>query len=170
MVIYHLDLASPAAITALLKSTEEPPDYLDWLLTATSLATIPATIISRCHLVWWPASTADHSDHLSAATTFDLSQVTHFYQRLLAADTGQAVVLASEFADRASALALVDQLLWWLSSPPDSHQSPLTGLDPTQIYHHRQIWQTAHTHLSHNVNVLLALENAFFAVLGASKM
>ncbi len=50
-IIREANRMSPEAANALLKTLEEPPPAVRFILTATSLAQLPETIASRCHHV-----------------------------------------------------------------------------------------------------------------------
>ncbi len=51
VIISHCDRLTAPAANALLKSIEEPPPYLLYILTSSHLPSIPLTIRSRCQLV-----------------------------------------------------------------------------------------------------------------------
>jgi DNA polymerase-3 subunit delta' len=73
-VIDEADTLHPAAANKLLKSLEEPPAHVYFLLVTSELDHVLPTIVSRCHVIQMgPASRAALEQHLSRA--FPLSAV-----------------------------------------------------------------------------------------------
>lgn len=51
-ILCGMEMSNESASNALLKILEEPPARVIWILTATSSELVPATIISRCQVLW----------------------------------------------------------------------------------------------------------------------
>lgn len=52
-IIDEVHMLSTGAFNALLKTLEEPPDYVVFILATTELHKIPATVLSRCLLIYY---------------------------------------------------------------------------------------------------------------------
>jgi DNA polymerase-3 subunit delta' len=71
-VIPEVEYLHPAAANKLLKSIEEPPDYVFFLLVTDRLERVLPTIVSRCQLVEFrPLSDADVAAYLQASHGLD---------------------------------------------------------------------------------------------------
>lgn len=103
---------------SLLKTLEEPPDYAHFILTATSLAGLMPTIISRCQVVPFGLLPADEIER-TLVQKFDVAAgPAHFLAAYCEGRLGRAVTLARS----PSVLAAREELLDWardlVSAPP----------------------------------------------------
>jgi len=65
VVIDEVHMLSASAFNALLKSIEEPPDYVLWIFATTERHKVPATILSRCQqLEFRPLAAERIAEHL----------------------------------------------------------------------------------------------------------
>ncbi len=157
-IICHFDTASIPAQNAFLKSLEEPPEYVQLILTVSSLNAILPTIASRCRVV-----TLDHTPTTTMSTSGDngdarLDTATHMsehvaeVEKLLSATTATPILLwSASFKERDRALELVNTCLRkWHSE----NQLQPTPKRTSQIAQTLQVL----THLHANANVQLAVE------------
>ncbi len=102
IIVDEVHMLSKGAFNALLKSLEEPPEYILWIFATTERHKVPATILSRCQqLEFRPVSAPRIAAHLAAvaaAEGFDLSP-----------EAAAAVARAAGGSVR-DALSLIDQL------------------------------------------------------------
>lgn len=71
-IIDEADTLHTAAANKLLKSLEEPPEHVHFLLTTSRLQRVLPTIVSRCHVLeLGPVGRAELCDHLAASFTLD---------------------------------------------------------------------------------------------------
>ena len=91
-IIDEVHMLSDSAFNALLKTLEEPPKYVIFILATTEVHKLPSTILSRCvRFDFRLLSIKELSDHL--AKIFDLEQVKYDREALkLIATAGQGSV------------------------------------------------------------------------------
>ena len=100
-IIDEVHMLSAGAFNALLKSMEEPPEHVLFILATTELHKVPATIASRCQRFAFrriaPADIAARLKHIAAMEKIEL--------------TGDAADLLSQMADGAlrDGISLLDQ-------------------------------------------------------------
>ena len=103
---------------SLLKTLEEPPDYANFVLTATSLAGMMPTIVSRCQVVPFGLLPADEIERALIGKFDVASGPAHFLAAYCEGRLGRAVTLARS----PSVLAAREELLDWardlVSAPP----------------------------------------------------
>ncbi len=69
-IVDEVHMLSPSAFNALLKTLEEPPDPVYFILATTEIHRIPATVISRCQRFdFRRIATAEIQDHLAQIAT-----------------------------------------------------------------------------------------------------
>ena len=102
IIVDEVHMLSKGAFNALLKSLEEPPPYILWILATTERHKVPATVLSRCQqLEFRPLAVgriAAHLAHIATEEGFELS-----------AGAAEAVARAAEGSVR-DGLSLLDQL------------------------------------------------------------
>ena len=100
-IIDEVHMLSPGAFNALLKTMEEPPEHVKFILATTEIHKVPATIVSRCqHFDFHRIRTEDIVDRLS----FIASQEGF----TLETDAAQMIARLSDGGMR-DALSLLDQ-------------------------------------------------------------
>lgn len=76
-IIDEVHMLSKQAFNALLKTLEEPPEHVIFILATTDLDKLPATIVSRTQrFAFRPISTADATSHLKAIASKENIKVT----------------------------------------------------------------------------------------------
>jgi len=102
IIIDEVHMLTPEAFNALLKSLEEPPSYIIFVLATTERHKVPATILSRCQqLEFRPLSDAairSHLGHIAEHEGFEISP------------GAAATIAAAAQGSVRDALSLVDQL------------------------------------------------------------
>jgi len=102
VIVDEVHMLSASAFNALLKSIEEPPEYLLWIFATTERHKVPATVLSRCQeLEFRPVSTA-----LIAERLLEIAGEEGFE---LAPEAAAMIARASGGSVR-DALSLTDQL------------------------------------------------------------
>lgn len=139
VVLCNLETASIPAQNALLKTLEEPPEYLNVILVTNSLNKILPTIQSRCQVVQLEAETAD------------LSQLQPLIKQLEQGSVSNKIELAEKYKDREEGIALVDQLIHYYSQSATGDQ---------RLRNLNQLLK-AKDYLQHNTNPQLTMENLF---------
>lgn len=128
-IIDEVHMLSPAAFNALLKTLEEPPEHVMFILATTEVHKIPATILSRCqrHDLGRISLTmiSSHLKKLSDQEGFRVSQA--------------SLDLIAQEADGSirDSLSLLDRILSSSSNPEIEHENVLDslGILDTQIMH-----------------------------------
>lgn len=148
--IYGIDTASIPAQNALLKLLEEPPAQTQIWLTATSLAPIASTILSRVAVIELVGITAPITEKAEQCESVAL-QLPHLSHREL-------IEVADSYSEREDALLFVSSaLISW-------HAQLSTSKDIKRIQIILKSLTKAHTLLIQNVNTKLVLEHAFFTI------
>lgn len=98
IIIHHLDLANEVAQNALLKSLEDHPSYVRFLLTCQHANGILGTIRSRCHLHYALQSAENSLPKLELTT-------------VLTATAGQKIALCESISTVAQAVSALSELL-----------------------------------------------------------
>jgi len=148
-VLYHFEQTTLEAQNALLKSIEEPPEYVNFVLTATQTQNILPTIQSRCLI----SRQYLHPDQLSPELQ---TQLTQLYQQVTSSPNWSTLIeIAGELKDRDSAIELITNLITYL------HQHNQTQPNLVQTLHLQTLTQHLN-YLHQNSNVVLTLESAFF--------
>lgn len=102
MIVDEVHMLSKAAFNALLKTVEEPPPYVLWILATTERHKVPATILSRCQqLEFRPVPLALVASHLATVAERVGFSLTPGAAALIARSSGGSV---------RDALSLLDQL------------------------------------------------------------
>jgi len=102
IIVDEVHMLSASAFNALLKSIEEPPEYLLWIFATTERHKVPATVLSRCQeLEFRPVSSALIADRL-----LEIAREEGFE---LAPEAAAMIARASGGSVR-DALSLTDQL------------------------------------------------------------
>ncbi|WAJ23810.1 DNA polymerase III subunit gamma/tau [Lacrimispora xylanolytica] len=102
-IIDEVHMLSTGAFNALLKTLEEPPSYVIFILATTEVHKIPVTVMSRCQRYDFKRITVETiSDHLKALTAAEQIQV-----------EDKAITYIAKAADGAlrDALSLLDQCI-----------------------------------------------------------
>lgn len=139
VVLCNLETASIPAQNALLKTLEEPPEYLNVLLVTNSLNKILPTIQSRCQVVQLEGEIED------------LSQLQPLIKQLEQGRVSNKIELAEKYKDRGEAIAIVDQLIHYYSQSSSGDQ---------RLKNLNQLLK-AKDYLQHNTNPQLTMENLF---------
>lgn len=142
IIIKRVDEASPPALNAYLKNLEEPKDYINYILTASSLSKVLPTIVSRCQII-------------NLVSKYHLDEITkNNIEKFLFSDTSYKLSLTSSIKKKSDAINFTKNLLIF------SHQNLLLA-DATYLSWIKIIKQTkaAYSNLSANANVGLALTN-----------
>jgi len=140
-IILNLDKATIEAQNALLKTLEEPPKRLQFIITATNEGAILPTILSRC-LLQKPIINPNES---SEDQVMEMPVLSSF---------AQVIELASSFKTKEKAEQKLKEWLVFLNQknqPKNWNKSKLIHLALVQ--------------LQQNGNVRLVLENCFFQIL-----
>ncbi|HEX7017796.1 MAG TPA: hypothetical protein VF209_02720 [Patescibacteria group bacterium] len=142
VIMCHLEQASIPAQNALLKTLEEPPEYVNIVAVTTNLEKILPTIQSRCQVV-----------QLTSAA-IDISGAEEVVKKLTEARISDRIVLAEEYKDREAALALVDQLIHYY------HQESVDNNRSANL----QLLLKTKDYLQHNTNPQLTVDNLFLSI------
>lgn len=166
IVLLQADLATLPAQQALLKTIEEPPANLIWILTVNQLSKILPTIQSRCQIINWSATPAASKITASQPTATDLTQpVTtpdfSTWQSILTGQTNYSAIIkqVEKYPTRDSAQLLTNQLLTEILTRLD--QQPALTAAAQQLL-------LAAEQLSQNISPKLVLENCFFQLKKAT--
>jgi len=152
-IIDEVHMLSKAAFNALLKTIEEPPDHIVFILATTNVEKLPATIISRVQrFSFRPISVDDAVAHLSNIAKLEKINISNDALKLIAQRSD------GSFRD---SISLLDQL----SSIVSSDEKKITvklienllGLAPTQAIN--QIIEAVETR---NISALVELLNRIF--------
>jgi len=114
VIISHCDRLTTPAANALLKSLEEPPPYLLYLLTTSHPPALPLTIRSRCQLVrLGKLSTSEIDSALRGRLSLSPSQA-KLLSHLAEGSLGKALRLHQEGWQklRREAFSLLEEALW----------------------------------------------------------
>lgn len=119
-VIDEVHMLSTASFNALLKTLEEPPAHVIFILATTEAHKIPETILSRCQRFIFRRMT---TDDISA----QLSEITASEGKTITADALFMIAQAADGSMR-DAQSLLDQIMAYADTHIDeSHVSMLTG-------------------------------------------
>jgi len=126
VVVDEVHMLSKAAFNALLKSIEEPPDYVLWVFATTERHKVPATILSRCQqLEFRPLSDEairSHLENIAAHEGFTLTP------------GAAATIAAAAQGSVRDALSLVDQLRAFAAGEIDDEAvSEVLGVPPFEV-------------------------------------
>ncbi|MEE4273308.1 MAG: DNA polymerase III subunit gamma/tau [Thermoanaerobaculales bacterium] len=126
VVVDEVHMLSKAAFNALLKSIEEPPDYVLWVFATTERHKVPATILSRCQqLEFRPLSDEAiraHLENIAAKEGFTLTS------------GAAATIAAAAQGSVRDALSLVDQLRAFAAGKIDDEAvSEVLGVPPFEV-------------------------------------
>ncbi len=152
-VISDVELLTPVAMQALLKTLEEPPGAAYLFLGTANAAGLPPTIVSRCHII---------AAHLKIPEEQD-SATLRFIEDLVAASPGKKLdLLDSLGTDRNAIAAWLDQAIRVLGSQVTA--VPL-GTDRILVAKRRILrgFIEAKRYVPNNVNIRLLIEHALFA-------
>ncbi len=102
-IIDEVHMLSPGAFNALLKTMEEPPEHVKFILATTEVHKVPATIVSRCqHFDFRRIRTADIVSRLSYIAA---------QEDLVLHDDAAALIAGLSDGGMRDALSLLDQCL-----------------------------------------------------------
>jgi DNA polymerase-3 subunit delta' len=129
-ILDRVETMHPAGANALLKSLEEPPNGMTWILVTTQRAKILPTIASRCQSVRFHPldqeslrAVLERELKVDAVKAADLAALSNGSVKLaawFAGEDGQAVVdLAESFLEAAASGSLVARLDWALAANDD---------------------------------------------------
>ena len=111
LIVDEVHMLSKAAFNALLKTVEEPPPYILWVLATTERHKVPATILSRCQQLEFRPLAADliaaHLGRIAEREGFQL------------APAAAGVIARSARGSVRDALSLLDQLRAFASDRVD---------------------------------------------------
>lgn len=139
IILCHLEQASIPAQNALLKTLEEPPEYVNLIAVTTNLGRILPTIQSRCRVVQL------------ASGAMELGEAEAIAKKLTTLSLSEKIELAEEYKDREAALTLIDQLIhYYHQSTSAERMAKLQQLLKAKDY------------LQHNTNPQLTVETLFF--------
>ncbi|MBL8745417.1 MAG: DNA polymerase III subunit gamma/tau [Phycisphaerae bacterium] len=120
-IIDEVHMLSPSAFNALLKTLEEPPDYVKFILCTTEAHKLPATIVSRCQqFEFRNISVAEITEHLNSVCARENypadPDLLHAVARLANGSMRDALslldrVIAASPKGQRLTLALLEQLL-----------------------------------------------------------
>ena len=147
IIIKGVDEASPPALNAFLKNLEEPQDYINYILTASSLHKVLPTIVSRCHII-------------NLVSKYHLDEITKKnIEKFLLSDTSYRLSLTNSIKKKSDAIIFTKNLLIF------SHQNLLlvdeSYPDWIKIINRAK---TTNSNLSANANVGLALTNLVLSI------
>ena len=125
VVIDEVHMLSASAFNALLKSIEEPPDYVLWIFATTERHKVPATILSRCQqLEFRPLAAERIADHLRAIAEAERFELT---------DAAAGAIARAARGSVRDALSLLDQLRAFSSGDVDEQAvSAVLGVPPLE--------------------------------------
>lgn len=108
VILNHAELLTIEAQNALLKSLEEPPEYLYIFLFVTDYQLLLPTIISRCQIVTLPLEKIDLDDN-------DMTYLTNLYNSLISASSSKKLIITENiFPNKNEALLFIEKsLLFW---------------------------------------------------------
>ena len=126
VVVDEVHMLSKAAFNALLKSIEEPPDYVLWVFATTERHKVPATILSRCQqLEFRPLSDEAIRSHLESIAAHEGFTLT---------PGAAATIAAAAQGSVRDALSLVDQLRAFAAGEIDDEAvSEVLGVPPFEV-------------------------------------
>jgi DNA polymerase-3 subunit gamma/tau len=105
-IVDEFHMLTREAFNALLKTLEEPPAHVVFILATTELEKVPATILSRCLLLnFRPVGTAELRDHLLDVARREAVELEPAAAELVARKAGGSVRDAHSTLDRVIALA-----------------------------------------------------------------
>jgi DNA polymerase III gamma/tau subunit len=154
-VIFHINTASAPAQHALLKSLEEPPAHVQFILTTTAPEQVLPTILSRCLI--WRGETDHNTEKIRAASETKETDIPTLFQQLTTANFEEIFAISEKYKDRADATQMLEQLIHYL------HGQNKAQPNKTLVTHMQKLI-AAHELLPKNVNVRLVLENALFSI------
>ncbi|MEM7249441.1 MAG: DNA polymerase III subunit gamma/tau [Acidobacteriota bacterium] len=108
-IVDEFHMLTREAFNALLKTLEEPPGHVVFILATTELERVPATILSRCLLLSFrPVAHAELRDHLLELAAKEEAKLEPAAAELLARKAGGSLRDAQSALDRVLALAGTD--------------------------------------------------------------
>jgi len=126
IVVDEVHMLSNAAFNALLKTIEEPPDYILWVFATTERHKVPATILSRCQQLEFRPVGAE----LIRGRLEEIAATEGF---VLAPSAAAAIAGAAEGSVR-DALSLLDQLRAFASDQVDDDAvAAVLGVPPMEV-------------------------------------
>lgn len=190
IVIEQADKMNIAAANALLKVLEEPPSHVHFILGATQLSTIPATILSRTQRMVFPDQYHDASNYMALGEHYpaESNRAMLYAKResmmLALCDVIEGRQSPCTIAAQWAAFPLVD-ILWWLYlvmaqtlqsqwlliDQTTSEQDPMFRFaqlfTPVALLHHVDTLYSISKKLSHNIsiNTTLALEHVLMDLM-----
>ena len=105
-ILDEVHMLSASSFNALLKTIEEPPAHVVFILATTEKHKVPATIVSRCQTFRFrPLTTEEISDHLMELAEAENIDLTAGAAKIIAKNAGGAMRDALTLLDRAIAFA-----------------------------------------------------------------
>jgi len=105
-ILDEVHMLSSSSFNALLKTIEEPPAHVVFILATTEKHKVPATIVSRCQTFRFrPLTTEEISSHLMELAEAETIDLTAAAARIIAKNAGGAMRDALTLLDRAIAFA-----------------------------------------------------------------
>lgn len=147
VIIHQIELASIPAQNALLKTLEEPPAYVQIILTTAEVAAVLPTVVSRCMVIH-----LHQPDPKNATPQHELSP-----QALASKSYGELIDLAEKYTDRIEAEAFVEAMI-------ESFQQELATKPSAGRVGSLVALNQARVQLGQNLNVRLVLEAVLFRV------
>lgn len=173
ILIKSAENMNKASANALLKILEEPPEHCRFILIATHLATLPATILSRCQL--WRINSTDNSDYANLlGLNNDVEHGELVLQDLLSLMNRETIPTLVAENWKSIPLSSLLQLLYLIYAQmlmPEFIKGGMQGkntvqeiykkIKPQKIFHQLDKINTLQKKLSHNihVNAVLAMED-----------
>jgi len=126
IIFDEVHMLSGSSFNALLKTIEEPPPYIMWILATTERAKVPATILSRCQQLEFRPIGSDlirtRLQEIAAAEGFSLTP-----------SAAAAIAAAAEGSVR-DALSLLDQLRAFAAGEvDDAAVAAVLGVPPLEV-------------------------------------
>lgn len=128
-IIDEVHMLSKAAFNALLKTIEEPPEHVVFILATTNVEKLPATIISRVQrFSFRPISVADAVKHLAKIAKLENINITEDALKLIAERSDGSFRDSISLLDQLSSLVNTDSKMISVKLIED-----MLGLAPTEV-------------------------------------
>lgn len=149
IIINSIDQATEEAQNAFLKNLEEPQENLFFILTATRLAAILPTIVSRCQIIKTHKQSLPLRGNSKLITQNENSKLNNF----LKLTVGEKLLLIDKIKDRGEAKAFVEKIIFYL------HQTLINASNKAKTAKNLEISLKTLNNLEANGNVNLQLSN-----------
>lgn len=145
IIIPEAERLTPEAQNALLKLLEEPPDYLQIILTITNAQQLLDTVLSRCRII---------TDQVISSTT----SASDTFQNLLASTSADRLNNLPPTTSKEAALTFLVDLI--AGATIQMHYYPCT-----ETSHNLQLLLSCQARLNQNANPTLAITDAVLSLL-----